>query len=1173
MAVASLDWRGCIQKLNIYKGLSMHQGWLLIGLSLTYLGLLFLIAFVADKHKRRRLKGQPLLYSLSLAVYCTSWTFFGTVGQASESPWSPVPIYLGPMLVFLFGWRLLARLILVAKREHITSIADFIAARYGKSQRLAMVIALIAIMGILPYLVLQLKAIVTGLDLLMVNSGGISPTSNTSELALGVTLLLALFSILFGTRHLDATEHHRGMVVAIAFESVVKLLAFIAVGGFALWLILSKPGEAHEQVTRDFFAQVVAVSPGNLLELAIYTVLAMCAVICLPRQFHVTVVENNQGQDLHWARWIFPLYLFVMGLFIWPLALAGKQWVGADMASDTYVISLPMALGFDGMAMLAFLGGTSAATGMVIVCTIALAIMVSNDLVLPVLLRRFWRQGRDERLVRLLLQVRRGAILLILLAAWGLYLWLGDLTSLSRIGYLSFGAVAQFAPALLLGLYWRHGNRKGVYLGLFLGVSLWFVTLLVESGLLAGSPLAELLAPPDWPAFRELSLGAWCIFLSLLFNLLGYVAGSLLSRPAVSERLQAANFVGKPSRDTAALYQARVSVKELEMLAARFVGSSRVKRAFGRFAGERGGTLAPQMQASAELIAHTERLLAGVFGTSSARLVLASALQGRNMQLEEIATIVDEASDVFRFNRGLLQGAIEHIGQGISVVDRELRLVAWNRRYIELFHYPPGLIQAGRPIEEIIRYNAQQGLCGPGDIEEHVARRVAFMKRGSAHISARERPDGRVIEMQGNPMPAGGFVMTFTDITPFRDAERVLREANEHLEARVAERTRELSELNRQLLLVNQQVERANQSKSRFLAAVSHDLTQPLNAAKLFTSSLLEMLPDAGEQARIARHIDDALGATEDLITDLLDISRLEAGKFKARKLDFALRDLLDNLKAEFGVLAQAGGIHFSVVESKHAVHSDVRLLRRVLQNFLTNAFRYNPGGRVLLGCRRMGKKIRIEVWDNGPGIPQDKQEAIFDEFSRLDHSRTAKEQGLGLGLAIARGISQVLGHQLTLQSWPGKGSVFAVTLNLATRPVVPQQLMVPVVRDSQLEGVAVLCIDNERDILTAMSTLLGRWGCEVRCAVDLAEAEALVADGFVPRLVLSDYHLDDGKTGLEALAALQQVCGDELGGIIISADRKSELQVQIRERGYGYISKPVKPLKLRALMNSLLLR
>ena len=1149
----------------------MHQGWLLIGLSLSYLGLLFLIAYVADKNKRRRLKGQPLLYSLSLAVYCTSWTFFGTVGQASESPWSPVPIYLGPMLVFLFGWRLLARLILVAKREHITSIADFIAARYGKSQRLAMVIALIAIMGILPYLVLQLKAIVTGLDLLMANSVPAGPTGNTAGLALGVALLLALFSILFGTRHLDATEHHRGMVVAIAFESVVKLLAFMAVGGFALWLILSKPSQARTLVASDFLDAVVAVTPGSLLELAIYTLVAMCAVICLPRQFHVTVVENNQGQDLHWARWLFPLYLFVMGLFIWPLALAGKQWVGAGMASDTYVISLPMSLGFDGMALLAFLGGTSAATGMVIVCTIALAIMVSNDLVLPVLLRRFWQQGRDERLVRLLLQVRRGAILLILLAAWGLYLWLGDLTSLSRIGYLSFGAVAQFAPALLLGLYWRHGNRKGVYLGLALGVSLWFATLLAESGLLAGSPLAALLAPPDWPAFRDLSLGAWCIFLSLLLNLIGYVAGSLLSQAAVSERLQAANFVGKPSRDTTALYQARVSVKELEMLAARFVGSSRVKRAFGRFAGERGGTLAPQMQASAELIAHTERLLAGVFGTSSARLVLASALQGRNMQLEEIATIVDEASDVFRFNRGLLQGAIEHMGQGISVVDRELKLVAWNRRYIELFHYPPGLIQVGRPIEEIIRYNAEQGLCGPGDVEAHVARRVAFMQRGSQHISARERPDGRVIEMQGNPMPAGGFVMTFTDITPFRDAERVLREANEHLEARVAERTHELSELNRQLRLVNQQVERANHSKSRFLAAVSHDLTQPLNAAKLFTSSLLEMLPPADEPARIARHIDDALGATEDLITDLLDISRLEAGKFKAKKLDFALRDVFDNLKAEFGVLAQAGGIQFSVVESGVAVYSDVRLLRRVLQNFLTNAFRYNPGGRVLLGCRRLGDKVRIEVWDNGPGIPADKQEAIFDEFSRLDHSRTAREQGLGLGLAIARGIALVLGHNLTLRSWSGAGSVFAITLNLATRPVATTQVAAPTQRDSQLEGIRVLCIDNESDILIAMHSLLGRWGCEVVCAQSLAQAEDLIAGGFLPQLVLSDYHLDDGKTGLQALHMLRLAHGNDIGGIIISADRKSELQAQIREHGYGYISKPVKPLKLRALMNSIL--
>ncbi|ALP39617.1 PAS domain-containing hybrid sensor histidine kinase/response regulator [Aeromonas schubertii] len=1149
----------------------MQQGWLLIGVSLAYLGLLFLIAYVADKHRRARLPGQPLLYSLSLAVYCTSWTFYGTVGQASLDPWSPLPIYLGPMLVFLLGWRVLARLILVAKREHITSIADFIAARYGKSQHLAMLVALVAILGVLPYLVLQLKAIVIGLELLTNGAAGASTGGGRAGLALGVGLLLALFSILFGTRHLDATEHHRGMVVAIAFESVIKLLAFLLVGGFSLWLLWGEPRVWQTAASQEFIRGASELRGSQLLALAIYTLLAMCAIVCLPRQFHVTVVENNQGHDLHWARWLFPVYLFLMGIFIWPLALAGRHWLGEGVSPDTFVISLPHTLGYDAAALLAFLGGTSAATGMVIVSTLALAIMVSNDLVLPLLLRRYWQRRQDDRLGRLLLRVRRAAILLILLAAWGLYLWLGEMTSLSGIGFLSFGAVAQFAPALLLGLYWRRGNRKGVYLGLIPGLTLWLLTLLHESGMLAGSPLASLLAPPDLPWLREVSVTAWCLLLSLLLNLAGYVAGSLLARPAVSERLQAANFVGKPSRDTSALYQARVTVKELEMLATRFLGPSRVKRAFGRFAAERGGTLAPHMQATPELIVHTERLLAGVFGTSSARLVLASALQGHNMQLEEIATIVDEASDLLRFNRDLLQGAIEHIGQGISVVDRELKLVAWNRRYVELFSYPPGLIQAGRPIEEIIRHNASQGLCGPGEIEAQVARRVAHMRSGSRHVSARERPDGRVIEMQGNPMPGGGFVMTFTDITPFREAERVLREANELLEARVAERTRELSALNTQLLAVNQQVERANHSKSRFLAAVSHDLTQPLNAAKLFASALREQLPP-GEPAHLAERIDTALEAAEDLISDLLDISRLEAGKFKARKSDFLLAGVLETLQAEFGVLAKAGGMDLTVVPCSLTVHSDARLLRRVLQNFLTNAFRYNPGGKVLLGCRRVGDRVRIEVWDNGPGIPQEKQSEIFEEFLRLDHSRTAMEQGLGLGLAIARGIATVLGHQIGMRSWPGRGSVFSLTLACVAPLGVSLRPSMPVAAsDSLLAGCRVICIDNEPEILLAMESLLRRWGCEVRCVADAEGASNAVESGFVPDLVLSDYHLDRGQSGLQALERLRLLHGEPIRGIIISADRNPDLLRRIREQGHGYVSKPVKPLKLRALMNSLL--
>ncbi|WP_036828237.1 PAS-domain containing protein, partial [Photobacterium sanctipauli] len=376
----------------------------------------------------------------------------------------------------------------------------------------------------------------------------------------------------------------------------------------------------------------------------------------------------------------------------------------------------------DSIALLAFVGGTSAASGMVIVSTIALAIMVSNDLVLPLLLRRLRVSGRNfSAFSGILLNIRRGLILLLLLAAWGFYQVLGNIPSLSAIGLLSFAAIAQFAPALLGGIYWRTGNRKGVYAGLLGGVSIWGITMMGQTNMLAGTAdtnfLLWLLAPPSWPVLKELTSVDWGMLLSLVINVSLYVAVSVMTRSTLTERLQAASFVGAPLPETedASLYQTRVTVAELEMLAARFVGRKRVRNAFSQYAEQQYQILDPQQQAPASLIRHTERVLAGVFGASSARLVLTSALQGRNMQLEEVATIVDEASELFDFSRGLLQGAIEHISQGIAVVDKQLRLVAWNQRYLELFTFPQGLIQVGRPIADVIRHNAELGLCGPGD--------------------------------------------------------------------------------------------------------------------------------------------------------------------------------------------------------------------------------------------------------------------------------------------------------------------------------------------------------------------------------------------------------------------------------------------------------------------------
>ncbi|MDC5850409.1 hybrid sensor histidine kinase/response regulator [Vibrio europaeus] len=1139
------------------------QGWLVITVSLMYLGLLFLIAWYGDKQHNWLAKWRPWVYSLSIAVYCTSWTFYGTVGQASNNPWAFLPIYIAPILVFTLGWRILARLIITAKREHITSIADFIAARYGKSQGLAVVVTLIAVAGILPYIALQLRGITMGLEI-------ISPElprsfeGSSLDVSWFVVGALAIFTMLFGTRHIDNTEHHRGMMMAIAFESIIKLVAFLAVGLFILFLALNRNDVELAQIARQTYQ-----SP-NVPTLIIHTVLTMLAIVCLPRQFHTMVVENERAQDLHTARWLFPLYLILMGIFVLPIAWVGQSML-TDASPDTYVISLPMAVGAQDIALLAFLGGTSAASGMVIVSTIALAIMVSNDLVMPLLLRRMRLSQRNHRhFSGLLLIIRRGLILLLLLGAWGFYQALGNIHSLSAIGFLSFAAITQFAPALIGGMYWRQGNRKGVYVGLAVGFTLWLITLMSQTDMLAGSAqdnfLLWMITPPEWLQNLNVKNSDWGIVLSVALNTLCYVVVSLLTRASLSERLQSASFVGTPlpESENMSLYQSRVTVGELEMLASRFVGRQRVRSAFRQYWQQQRETLLPNQQAPSTLIRHTERVLAGVFGASSAKLVLTSALQGRNMQLEEVATIVDEASELYDFSRGLLQGAIEHIGQGIAVVDKQLRLVAWNQRYLELFTFPAGLIQVGRPIADVIRHNAECGLCGPGDPEEHVRRRVYHLEQGTRHTSSRVRPDGRVIEVQGNPMPGGGFVMSFTDITVFRDAEQALKEANETLEERVQERTQELEQLNKKLVSATQRSEHESQSKSRFLAAVSHDLMQPLNAARLFASSLSEVAKEP-ETQQLSQHIESALGAAEDLIGDLLDISRLESGKLDINVHGFAINDVLSNLNAEFSALAKQQGIEFTMIPSQLLVQSDPKLLRRVVQNFLTNAFRYSPKGKVALGVRRVGSQARIDVWDNGMGIDEDKQQEIFEEFNRGTQVRS--DQGLGLGLAISKGIAHVLGHQITMRSWPGKGSVFSITLARSEKALEPVKAE-PASSTSDLSHLKVLCVDNETDILVGMETLLGRWGCDVRTAVDLVNSLQAIEETWVPDVILSDYRLDNGRTGLEVLQQCRLRLGDSFIGVIISADRTDDMLDGIKSNGFSFIPKPVKPLKLRAVLN-----
>ena len=539
---------------------------------------------------------------------------------------------------------------------------------------------------------------------------------------------------------------------------------------------------------------------------------------------------------------------------------------------------------------------------------------------------------------------------------------------------------------------------------------------------------------------------------------------------------------------------------------------------------------------------------------SVSNLVGAFVEQG-SLDIRDVVRIIDGARVFFEFMQELVQSSIEHISQGISVVDQQMRMVAWNKRYQEFFEYPEGYVRIGRPVADLIRFNLERSGCKPVDLDAEVEKRVNYLKLGQPHNFERYRPEGRVLEVSGNPMPGGGFVTSYTDITSHKELESQLRRANENLEQRVQERTREL--------------EAANFSKSRFLAATSHDLMQPLNAAGLFASALEQKITDP-ELKDLTRNISSSLQAADDLLNSLLEVSRIDSGAIKPKLQNFYIDELISALNLEFTALASSRGLKFKKVDSGQVVYSDIRLLRRILQNFLSNAIRYTARGKILLGCRIRKGYCRIEVWDTGIGVPEDKRQEIFQEFRRLKHKQFVTEEGLGLGLAIADRLARLLEHPINLRSWPGKGSVFSVDVPLAQHKQADPPPKAPLaVSALQLAGRAVLCVDNDPVVLEAMQALLRGWGCRVLPAMDLAGAQAQIRQNGRPDIVLVDYQLDEGATGLELLAAINPA--PRLPAIVITANNTEDVRREVEKEGYRFLAKPVKPASLRALVSSLL--
>ncbi|TCV92881.1 Na+/proline symporter [Luteibacter rhizovicinus] len=1154
----------------------MIAGWLLLLVSLVYVGLLFCVAYAGDRRPLYPSKPhlRPVVYSLALAVYCSSWTFYGAVGTAARDGLAYIPIYLGPLLLFVLGFGLIERLVLVARQRNITSIADFIAARFGKSHGLAALVAIIAVLAVIPYIALQFKAVAMSFAVLG-DMGAGKPSWWLSDTALWCATLLAVFAILFGTRTIDATEHHHGMMLAVALESLIKLLAFVAIGVYAF---IKGPG--LEATLREPVMQLEhgGFPPGFVAQ----TLLAFCAMFCLPRQFQIGVVECEDPRDLRKARWLFPIYMILVMLAVLPIVGAGMNIASVrNGAADAWVLNLPLAHGDSSVALLAFVGGFSAATGMVIVAAVALSTMISNDLVMPALLRiRSLNLEQRSDVSHIVLRVRRVAIVALAAMAYAYYRIIADAENLAATGLLAFAAVAQFAPAIVSALYWRGASRVGVYVGLLAGFLCWAYTLLLpamtRSGWLPAHWMNDGPFDISWLKPQELfHLSGWDpvthgTFWSLLINVASLIFISLRFRPSVAERLHAALFVDPYVRiaSGAGDWRGRVTVRDLGTIAGRIVGERVTVKAFAEYGQRNGGALQPTDAADRSLIQFTERLLASAVGAASARRMLMGALSGTGLDIAEAMALMDEASQELRFNRELLSTTLENVSQGISVVDAEMRLVAWNRRYLELFDYPEGMVYVGLPVGDLIRWNAEHGECGPGEVDQHVAKRIGYMRAGSPHLFQRIRPDGTVIEMRGRALPGGGFVTTFTDVTAYKHAEQALIEANETLEQRVEVRTAELSEALSATALARREAEAANVSKTRFLAAASHDLLQPLNAARLFTSALRQHPGLDADAAQLAERIDASFRAAEDLLDALLDVSRLDAGSYRPEIVPFALADLFDSLKQQFAVVAEQRGLSLRVVPCGLSVRTDAQLLRRIVQNFLSNALRYTRSGGVLLGVRRIGDSLRIEVWDSGPGIAAEQQARIFGEFQRLERPSPWGEKGLGLGLSICERLAGILGHRLDLRSRVGRGSCFSITVPRTA--TVARKRVQPMARPGGEQlPLTVLCLDNDESILEGMKALLGRWGVDCRVALTVDDALLVLSETTVD-LILADYHLGEGMDGLEALQYLSTRVVLLPPAAMVTADGSTELKQRARALGYPLLHKPVRPAALRALLVAL---
>ncbi|MBC6439232.1 MAG: sodium:solute symporter [Rhodospirillales bacterium] len=654
---------------------------LLFLVCIAYVVLLFTVAFVVDRRTRKgpmRWLHSPVIYTLSISVYCTSWTFYGAVGSAARNGLEFITIYLGPTLVFAGWWWLLRKLVRIAKVHRTTSIADLISSRYGKSSSLAVLVTLIALIATTPYIALQLQSVTRSYQV-------ISGTSDEVTTAFWIAAGMALFTILFGTRNLDANERHHGVVAAIALEAIVKLAAFIAVGVFAVYVLSDGFGDVFEGVSEEAIRGAGDIFGSRWVTLMF---LSATAIICLSRQFQVTVVENVEERHLATASWLFPLYLFGMTVFTLPIALVGLKTLPAGANPDLYVLTLPLSEERHELALLAFLGGFSSATSMVIVAAIAVSTMVSNHIVMPLALRILSRGRAVSSDVRNLLLTSRRVSIAIILGLGFLYFYIkGGSDALAAIGLIAFVGVAQFLPSLLGGLFWRGATRVGALAGMILGFLLWAYTLFLPSfggdfilseAVIDNGPWAiAALRPRALLGLDGIDPLVHAVIWSVGINALLFVVVSTFTSAGALERLQSSLFVDvyrATGGQASALVAGTADIEALFVLAQRILGADPARRLFDDMARSQGRSGSMPVSTDA-VVSRLERELAGSVGAASAHAMVARIAGRKTVSMTELIDIADETQQLIETSRQLSEKSdeLERAAQQLRDANDRLR--------------------------------------------------------------------------------------------------------------------------------------------------------------------------------------------------------------------------------------------------------------------------------------------------------------------------------------------------------------------------------------------------------------------------------------------------------------------------------------------------------------------